>query len=112
MLAGIVEAKVELPRAFRTEVLVAYFVAQRALVLAVAAKLAQVGSAESSCHIGADAGLGRDVIDGSHAARDSREVPAELLETLLAVFVEGVAVQMTGIEPDAAAQVQTLYEVL
>lgn len=73
-LAAVIHAEVELPRAFGLQVMVALFEAERAMMDAETAQLAEVRSAESAGGINAYIEVGRNVIDSSDAARHTIEV--------------------------------------
>ena len=111
-LADEVHPKVELPGALRFQVVVAEFVAQRALVLAIAAQLADIGGAEAASRIDTDIQVGQYFVGEAHAARDAGEESRKVGEARHAILLQRVGVQCADVETHPAAEMQFPEETL
>ena len=88
---------------FGTERLVAKFVAEGSLVLAVRPQFAEVGSAKSVRKVDTSIKPGREVPDGSERTRQSTEVAREVGKAQYTVVFKGIAVQVAQVVAKSAA---------
>ena len=75
-----IQSQVSLQAVFRFQILVAYFIAEGAFVLAIGTQFGQIGGAETAGHIGPERKVLSKGSDGSNTGANAGESAPERLE--------------------------------